>query len=283
VRGFSLLASSVFDWQDMQEWRRFEMLAQKACSTKTLMETNEIGDVDTAKAVIGTSATFDSDGKKTALDVQTLEGGTVQYFKAGTGSKLEAFSYDRPGSNSQNFLKQTLRDAFKGTEWDVFFSLDPQAVGGAPMRIIVEKINLVAAKRRKLVKKACLRVDGYALSKLIKLGILPPDEDWYRWDYQGPAEITADKKYDSDVDLQEISQGIATRKDACARRGLYMDDVDSQREMEADSDLTRAGRLAAKHGITIQEALVVLRPPNVNQQLPQSQNSAKAGEGDQNP
>jgi hypothetical protein len=62
-----------------------------------------------------------------------------------------------------------------------------------------------------------------------------------------------------------------------------MDDVDSQREMEADSDLTRAGRLAAKHGITIQEALVVLRPPNVNQQLPQSQNSAKAGEGDQNP
>ena len=44
VRGFSLLASSVFDWQDMAEWRRFEMLAQKVFSTRTLIETNETGD-----------------------------------------------------------------------------------------------------------------------------------------------------------------------------------------------------------------------------------------------
>jgi len=264
VRGFSLLASSAFDWQDTGEWKRFEMLAQKVFSTRTLVETNETGDEDSAKSVIRQAATFDADGKKTDLDVQRLYGGTIQYLKAKTGSKLEAFGYDRPGAGSQNFLKTTLRDAFRGTEWDMFFSLDPGAVGGASMRVVVEKINSVLGKRRRLVRKSCLRVDGYAVAKFMKLGLLPWDDEWYSWDYQGPGDVTADKKYDSDVDIQEIGHGIGTRKLSCARRGLYLEDVDDQREAEADSDLTRAGTLAKKHGITIQEALMVLRPPSTS-------------------
>ena len=198
--------------------------------------------------------------------MQRLYGGTIQYLKAKSGAKIEAFGYDRPGTGSREFLKTTLRDAFRGTEWDMFFSLDPQSVGGAPMRVIVEKINSVLAKRRRLVRKCCLRVDGFALAKFMKLGLLPWDDDWFMWDYQGPGDVTADKKYDSDVDIQEIGHGIGTRKASCARRGLYLETVDDQREAEADSDLTRAGRLAAKHGVTIQEALAVLRPPSSTSQ-----------------
>lgn len=276
VRGFSLLASSLFDWQDLQEWGRFEMLAQKVFSSQTIIETNESGEADTAKNIIQQAAINNDDGTKASLDVEKLDGGTVRYFKANSGSKLESFNYDRPGASSQNFIKNKLRDAFKGTEWDVFFSLDPQAVGGAPMRVIVEKINAVLEKRRKLVKKSCLRVDGYAIAKLMKLGVLPWDDDWYMWDYQGPGDVTADKKYDSDVALQEMSQGISTRKLECARRGLYMEDVDAQREREADSDLERAQRLAVKYKITIQEALVILRPPSPSAQMPQQPQQVSA-------
>lgn len=275
VRGFSMLASSIFDWQDLAEWKRFEMLAQKVFSTRTIIETNETGDVDEAKSIIRTAATYDTTGNKTDLDVQQLYGGTVQYLRAKTGSSVQAFGYDRPGQGSREFLKTTLRDAFRGTEWDAFFSLDPQSLGGAPMRIIVEKINLVAAKRRKLVAKVCRRVDGYALAKFMKAGLLPRNDDWYKWDYQGPGAITADRKYDSDVDIAEIGQGIGTRKRACAARGLDPAEVDAQREAEANSDLERAGRLAAAHGITIQEALVVLRPPTPSAQMPQAQPSSK--------
>src|ERR1051326_145707 len=133
VRGFSGLASSAFNWEDIDEWKKFEMLAHKVFSSKTVMEYNETGDVDTAKAVIQTAATFDSTttpAQKTALDVQKLDGGTYHYLKANSGSKLEAFDYNRPGADSQNFMMTALRDAFRGTEWDVFFSLDPQKVGG---------------------------------------------------------------------------------------------------------------------------------------------------------
>jgi hypothetical protein len=273
VRGFSLLASSVFDWQDLSEWSRFEMLAQKVFASQTIMEWNEAGEMDTAKQIVGAGGEGErnEDGTKATPTLEVLDGGTIKYFKSGSGGKLESFHYDRPGASSQNFVAGKLRDAFKGTEWDVFFSLDPQAVGGAPMRVIVEKINAVLRKKRKLVGKACRRVDGYALARFMKLGILPFNAEWYKWEYQGPGDVTADKKYDSDVDLQEISQGLQTRKGAIARRGQYIEEVDAQREREADSDLERASRLAKKHNITIQEALAVLRPVNQHAQMPPAQ------------
>ena len=257
VRGFSLLASSAFNWQDVSEWKDFERIAQKAFSTKTIVETNETGEADSAKQIIKSRATF-SDGSKTALDVQTLAGGTYTYLRANTGSKLESFDYNRPGINSQQFMETSLRDAFRGTEWDYFFSLDPSKLGGATMRIVVEKINTVAAKRRKLVRKCCLRTDGFAISKFMKLGLLPWADDWYMWEYQGPGDVSADKKYDSDVDIQEISSGISTRRDALARRGKYIEDVDAQRLAEADSDLSRAKTLADKYNIPLTVALTVL-------------------------
>lgn len=276
VRGVSELASSAFDWQDTAEIRRFEMLAQKAFSSQTIIETNETGDADDAQAIISGQANFNTDGTAKAPAVQTLDGGTYRYFKAGSGSKLEAFDWNRPNQNAQAFMETIVRDAFRGAEMDALFSLDPKSVGGGPMRVIVERVNATLNKRRKQVEKACRRVDGYAIAKAIKLGLLEPDKEWWRWEYQGPGDVTADRKYDSDVDLQEISSGIGTRKQAIARRGGYIEEVDTQRLEEVRSDLTRAKQLSVEFGITIQEAIVILRPPTPGQQLPQPQNGGQA-------
>jgi hypothetical protein len=136
------------------------------------------------------------------------------------------------------------------------------------MRVVVEKINRVLKKRRRMVGRAAARVDGYGVAKAIKIGDLAEDVDWWKFERQGPGDVTADRKYDSDVDLQEIAQGISTRKKACGRRGDYFEEVDEQRFIEVDGDLTRAAILAKKHGISIMEAMVCLRPPTPNQQLP---------------
>lgn len=273
VRGVSALASSALDWQDAAEIRRFELIAQKAFASQTIVEHNESGEADEASAIV-TAGTFVS-GARTSPDQQTLDGGTIRYFKAGMGAKLEAFDWDRPNQNAREFIDTIVRDAFRGAEMDSLFTLDPKSVGGAPMRVIVERLNAVLEKRRRQVEKACRRVDGYAISKAIKLGLLPENPDWWRWEYQGPGNVTADRKYDSDVDLQEIMQGIGTRKEAIARRGGYIEEVDEQRENEARSDLQRAQRLAKEFGITIQEALVVLRPPTASGQLPTPQQPAE--------
>jgi hypothetical protein len=256
LSGVSLLASSVFDWQDIREFKRFELLAQKAFSTKTIVEHNEAGEADGAKALIQASATFNSTTNTAAtLPTQKLEAGTMTYLKARSGSKLEAFSWsDRPGRNSQDFFETSVRDAMRGTEWDAFFSLDPAHVGGAPMRVIVDRINRVLRKRRRIVIKNVLRNDVFALAKGIKNGDLSFNEEWYRWTYQGPPDLTADRRYDAQTDEMEYTLGWSTMEDIEARRNGNWLLKREQREREVDDLYTRARRLATRHGIPIQEA-----------------------------
>lgn len=225
VRGFSGLASAVFDWQDLKESRYFELIAQKAAAAVALLETNEAGNTDETRSVIRTRATHNSSGGKETLDTQELQGGLYRYFKAGTNSELKAFSYDRPGSNTITYQDTVLRDAFQGIEWSMFFSNDPSKVGGAPLRIIVEKINRVIRKRQRMIAQALRRIHGYAISKAIKLGLLPFSEEWWKWEYQLPALITADRKYDSAIDVDEYANRFTSLKTICAKRGTYWEDT----------------------------------------------------------
>jgi capsid protein len=229
VRGYSGLASAVFDCQDLKESKYWELIAQKAAAAVALLETNPTGDVDASRAVIRTKATHTTGtGDKATLDQQELNGGLYRYFKSGTNSDLKAFAYDRPGSNTITYQDHILRDAFQGIEWNMFFSNDPSRVGGASMRIIVEKINRVVRKRQRMIVQSLRRIHGYAIAKAIKLGLLPMSDEWWKWEYQLPAQVTADKRYDSDVDLQEYESRFTTLRNVCGRRGEYWEDIQDQ-------------------------------------------------------
>ena len=267
-RGIPSLVSAMFDWQDVAERRQFEQTAQKIASAIYLIEQTEEGDVDEAKRVLKSPPVFDATGAKTANAVEKI-GGEIWRYRAQSGSKAEAFRSDRPTSGQQAFEDSIVRSAFAGMEWSFDFCLDPSRVGGAPMRVIVEKINRVIEKRQKMVAKVCRRIDGYGLSKAIKRDELPSDPEWWKWEYQPPARMTADAKYESDIDIQEVRFGIKTRKEACGRRGQYWEDVDAQRLAEVRADLTRARALATEFDISIQEAIILLNPPTPNGNLPQ--------------
>jgi capsid protein len=95
-------------------------------------------------------------------------------------------------------------------------------------------------------------------------GVLPWNDDWYKWEYQGPALLTADAKYNSDVDAQEIRIGVKTRSKSVAERGEDLRDIRNIREREADDLFTRARRLADKHDITMDSALAHLESDSPN-------------------
>jgi capsid protein len=254
VRGFSGLASAVFDWQDIKESRFYELIAQKAASAIGLLEHNETGDLDASRGIIKTAATHNATtGNKETLDTQEINGGTYRYFKAGSGADLKAFTYDRPGANVMNYQDTIIRDAFQGMEWSWFFSSDPSKIGGASMRVVVEKINRVARKRQRMIVQAMRRIHGYAIAKAIKLGLLPMSDEWWKWEYQLPPEITADKKYDSDVDVQEYNARFTTLKRACGKRGAYWEDIQDQWLIEQKRLQTRAVEL----GVDLAQAVPV--------------------------
>jgi hypothetical protein len=278
VRGISLLGLGAFDWQDAADARRFELLCQKLAASIGLIEWNEDGEEDSAKKIVQ-AGTNNTDGTKETHSVETIDGLTIRTLKSGTGSKLESLRNDRPTANQQAFRDDVIREALQGINWSFDFSLNPTKVGGANARLAIEKINRRIKEIQDTVVKPCqIRIDGWRVSKVMdnperkdkKLVLFPFDPDWYKWSYQGPGELTADKKYDSDVDVQERHAGYQTLAKGCARRGDYWRDNRSQSEMETDDLLTRAGALAKKHGVKIETVITLMENPTPNG-MPQEQ------------
>jgi hypothetical protein len=127
--------------------------------------------------------------------------------------------------NQREFEANIVRSALYSLGWSMDFALTPGQVGGASMRVVVEQVNNTLEEIRSiLVRPACARFDGYRVSSAIKLGLLKDSPEWFKWDYQGPAEITADQGYQSDVSIAELRANLTTPQREAARRGQYWQD-----------------------------------------------------------
>lgn len=227
LRGLSQLASAVFPFQDIHESNALELMAQRGAARRGFLIHNEDGEADPTKQVIGTPSTVtNDDGTKAQSYTELIDGVIDTYVKAGTNSKIEEVKHDRPTQNVQAFKLQQIREALQGIGWNIDFTLDPTKSGGVNGRIIVEKINkTINAIQKKLAIPASSRFNFFRVSKAIKLGQLPPDVDSWKFGYQGPARITSDEKYSSDVAIQEIRACIKSPQQACAERNEYWEEV----------------------------------------------------------
>jgi hypothetical protein len=283
VRGFSALGASLFNWQDVAEYRRFELIAQKVGSAIALIEKNEEAEPPPGTdAIVLPESTEDTSETATGLVNEVLDGGLIRYLKAKSGAELEAFRNDRPSGNQQDFEANIVRSCFYGMDWSVDFSLNPTRIGaGAPMRMVVEKINRTdAANQDLLLEPACRYYDMYALSIFGQprdkqgpngkpgLAMLKLPPDWDNWEYQPGAKFTADAKYDSDVAANQVRSGFTTRRRIAGCLGEELKDVRDGREFEADDLFTRARRLADKHKITFELALSKLESDTPNGNMP---------------
>lgn len=273
VRGLSSTSSSANQYQDIRDTKANELIAQNTFSRLTLVENNDTGAADDLASLIKASPTYDAaTGAKTAEGAESIEAGSIRYFRSGSGGGVQAFQHDRPGTNSQRFLDICLRDAFAGNEWSTLFSVDPGAAGGAALRIITDKINRTIRKRRMMVEKVCRRVHGWAVVAFMELGILPANDEWWKWEYQASADVTADKKYDSDVDVQELAANITTEKKAAGKRGDYWEDNQDQRLREKFRWKQRSREIGTEFGFSEEEADAIVAPV-----------AAKKEEGDTKP
>jgi hypothetical protein len=267
LRGFSQLGITALPLIDISESDNLELISQKVGAAISLIEKNAEGEAPPGDsdgfpvASAGTSSESDY-----AEEFATDSGAMIRYLRSGDpNTSIETMKFDRPSANQQNFRNAKLRDAFAGIDWSIDFSLDPTKVGGAQSRVLVDKLNRnLQALRDLALTPACVRIDGWRVAKAIKIGSLSFDPDWWMWSHQGPARITADAKYDSDVDAQEISRGIKTRRRAIANRGEYIDDVDAEIERDGEMRWAVAKRIADKFNIDIVAAYNSLWNPSPN-------------------
>jgi len=240
LRGLSSLGAGAFIWQDVAETDYHERLAQKAASRIHLIENNATGDVDPAKVpiIMDSSETNpqplglapDENGNSTGLIQENYDHGGTRYYRARSGEGIQAFSINRPGGDSQKFAERQQRYALAGMGWSYDYTVDIANIGGVGVRIVIDKLNrTVSVLQEHVVVPVSRRIDGYRISKRIKNGLLPKDPEWWRWEYQGPAELTGDAKYDSDIDLQENRAGFKPMRDITGKRGTgYWEDVQDQ-------------------------------------------------------
>jgi len=221
-RGLTPLAGVVADLQDVKELRQYELTAQKAQASISLIEHNENGLADDSEAFI--EQTIESNALDTT--VETLEGGAIRYFRAGSGAKIETVESNRPSKNAQEFEATIMRAAFQALEWPFDFSLDPSKIGGAVVRLVAAKAQRTIEKNQRLVRKLARRIDGYGIAKAIKLGLLPMPKsgDWYSWHYQGPRRLTVDAGRDANAAREDYKLGLTTLQELYAERGLYWED-----------------------------------------------------------
>ena len=228
VRGFSALGCAMVDFQDIDEVRRFELVAQKLAASIVLAETNETGlPPDSAESMLGEDTTETNPDANIAM--HTMQGGEIRYFRSGTGGKLEALMADRPTPAQQSFADSIIRQAMAGMGWSIDYFLDPSKVGGASMRGVVERINRhVGMMRTQCLFPLARSVDAWRIAKAMKEQMLPWSDDWHRWRYQGAANITADAKYSADVSAMRVELGLSSPQDESASIGKDWEQVQDQ-------------------------------------------------------
>lgn len=273
VRGFSLIGYSGWDFQDLKEAKEWELLAQKVASSRIFQIWNQEGEPEpgadfmTAPAAGSTTA-----GTPTGLWTETVDGGTNQYFKSSDpNSQIKAVSFDRPSVNQRAFHDSIIREALYAAGWSMDFSLAPDKVGGAALRVLVDKINGTLGELRDLiVRPAVSRFDNFRIPvAMMDLKAIPFTNDWHNIEYVTPARVTSDRKYDTDVTIAQIRAGYSTRSKAAAEQGESEEDVRAENEKSVDDLLTIAERLAAKHPkFTAPAVLALLELITPNGNLP---------------
>jgi capsid protein len=254
LRGLSALGGSAFSWHDIAEWERNELLAQRIHSKLALIRKTESGEADPMSDALGIET---NENCEETEFYQEFGDGEIMYLTP--NESVEAFISNRPTGNQREFIQSAIRSALAYMGFSPDFSFDATKIGGASLRVVAEQANRRVRELQTTILEPCLKwYYSYAVARNISREILPNASDFWRLRFMGSQRITADRRYDSLVDLQEMAAGVRTFSETTAVRGQDWKDVRNQTEREAVDLLERAQRLAESFDISMDKAMSLL-------------------------
>jgi hypothetical protein len=81
-------------------------------------------------------------------------------------------------------------------------------VNGTSIRNIQAVARAMTEKRQDVLKSPALRMISWAIAKAIKIGQLPPSDDWFRWDLTMPPKLSIDPGRDSKARIEDYKIGF---------------------------------------------------------------------------
>lgn len=284
LRGWPLLGITAWYSQDLNESQRFELLAQKAGAGRMFQEWTEAGEIEPGNDFnTGPDTGTDSTSTPSGLWREEIDEGINTTFKAMSGERIEAIKFDRPSSDQQAFAERVQRENFTGNGLSYDLLFDAAKLGGAPLRVVVDKINSSRDLLiRRLLEPACRWFDLRRIATFDKAGWIKAPADFYKIEYQGPAKLTADRKYDADVASIEIRTGVTTRSRRAMELGETLPDVRMIKTKEVEEILDSADDISMRKKWPRETVLAMLENDSMNGQVQAPQAAEGDGEGDAN-
>ena len=259
ARGLTALAHCINDCRDMIQSTDWERLAMLQMSSISLVEYNDNGGPDhddPYNALVGNTETGGG------MVVESLDGGTVRYFKSNSGGKIETLVNNRPGNPFLDFHNRLLKSAFAGLNWPMAFYDGHAAGGGTAQRTEIAMAQRSIEDRQDLLFYAAKRIVGYAIAKAQKRGDLPQAADWYEWEFSTPPKLTID---DGRItkELESLwKMGAANMRDIVSMRGKTLESHYMERAQEVALRKLAARQAEETYGVQIDDREMAMLTPN---------------------
>jgi len=257
-RGISGLAHCINDMRDVIQSNEWERLAMMQMSSISMVEYNEHGGPDPDDP----NSYLTKDDQDRGMTVQSLDGGTVRYFKSNSGGKIEVLQNTRPGTAILDYHDRLMKAAYAGLSWPFAFYEGAKVGGGTAQRTEIAMAQRSVEDRQELLRYAVNRVIGYAISKAIKRGDLPTSADWYKWSFSLPPKLTID---DGRV-MKELETGwhMGTRnhREIVGMFGKNLEDHYMERAEEVALRKLAARAASEKYGVEVEEREMAMLTPN---------------------
>lgn len=276
--GFPAFTPVLNDLRDMKQSKEWEQLAMLQSSAIGLVEHNETGAEDpNDPAILQNTDSATTSG----IQTQTLEGGTIRYFKANSGAKLDYYAPNRPNDEWDRFNDRLARGALLALPWP--FSLVWKSEGGGTdKRADIEQARSSIKERQAVIRPYARRIVQYAISKAMVpvseggIGALPFNADWWRWAHAMPPLMGIDDGRNNKQRLDDLKYGTVTLEEDQAQRGKNWIDTRTQQEREVNDLLERAERIAQQNSIPLDLSLNLLQQSSPNPNMAtQSGNAGK--------
>jgi capsid protein len=237
-------------------------------SSISLIEYNDNGGPDPDdpyNALVGNT------GGTQGMTVQSMDGGTVRYFKSNSGGKVETLVNNRPGNPFLEFHDRLLKSAYAGLNWPYAFYSGHQAGGGTAQRTEIAMAQRSIEDRQDLLFYAAKRLVSYAVAKAQKRGDLPQSPDWFKWDFSTPPKLTID---DGRItkELETLwKMGAANMRDIVSMRGKTYEDHIRERAQEIALRKLAAAEATQLYGVPVDDREMAML--TANEQPDQSKES----------
>jgi hypothetical protein len=259
TRPISNYAHGILDIRDSMAVQTNEKRALEIASAIAVLESNPIGGIDindptnfirlTAN-VVGSAAegvgVTDPPGYQTDPNplraYKYSDNGEYKYFKAGTGSDVKAFQFQRPSGEVVNFMDRLGRNCINFI-WPYDLINGPNPGNAAASRSLwVRANNLTRERQIKLYPSAKQRI-LFAISRAIELGILPENEEWMEWEFSFPKKPSIDAGRDAQQDREDLKACVRTWTDIHGELGTDTETQAFRKAMDLVAML-RAKRMA---------------------------------------